>query len=260
MLTLIQAKFENGTGIGRFLITGTPGVGKTVSIIVWIYLAIKGELKMSFEHIIADLKSWCILLTKNGAGQWEEKLYLRDYFRTHCFKDTAKVLYLYDAMHNKYPLLLPYCSVVFSAPNLIHFKDFISINTMLRMIYFTPMWRWDEIEALYQVSTALQQRASKADIQKLFELWGGLTKQIFGPYDIGYAALISAIRSCNAVACIQLLEKGDYLQCGDYDSEVRRMLMQYDVVDDATFEHVLVNFGSPFIRDCLVNTSSKKPL
>lgn len=65
IIALIQAKTAS---VGRFLITGTPGVGKTVSVIVWLYLALKGELKITFKHIIVDLKATCMLLSQTGMG------------------------------------------------------------------------------------------------------------------------------------------------------------------------------------------------
>jgi len=255
IIALIQDKIAT---VGRFLITGTPGVGKTVSVIVWLYLALKGELKMSFKHIIADLKAGCILFGQTDAGTWVEELCDRNIHSTSRFQNNHEVLYLYDATFNKLPFILPYCSVVFSSPNLNRFKEFISINIVHRMIYFTPMWQWDEIEALYNVSTILQTDASLSDIKRLYEIWGGLPRQIFAPYQIGYDALTDAIKNCNAVACIQVLEKGSFLSYGERDSkEVRSKLMQFDVVNDGTYEHAMVNFGSPFIRDGLVEASGK---
>lgn len=257
IIALVQAKMEK-ENVRRFLITGTPGVGKTVSVIVWLYLALKGELKMSFKHIIADLKAGCIFLSQTATDTWVEEWCHRDILKTRRFHDTNAVLYLYDATYHKLPLFLPYRSVVFSSPNLLHFREFIKIDIVLRMIYYTPMWQWDEIEALHQASTALQTRAPLVDVQRLFEVWGGLPRQIFAPFQIGCDALTDAIKNCNAVACIQLLEKGSFLSYGERDAEVvRSTLMQFNVKDDKTYEHAMVNFGSPFIRDGLVEASGK---
>lgn len=256
IIALIQNRIAS---VGRFLITGTPGVGKTVSVIVWLYLALRGELKMSFKHVIADLKTGCILLSQTGTGTWIEEWCDRGILNTRGFPNADEVLYLYDATHHTVPFLLPYCSVVFSSPNLSHFKEFISIDIVLRVIYFTPLWQWDEVEALYNISTSLQMRAPLSDIKKLFDIWGGLPRQIFADYQTGYVALIDAIKNCNAVACIQVLEKGSFLSYGEKDSkEVRSKLMQFDVTNDDTYEHAMVNFGSPFIRDCLVEASGKE--
>lgn len=256
-LDMISLVRDNIATVGRFLITGTPGVGKTVSVIAWLYLAWKGELNMPFKYIIADLKAGCILLSKTEAGSWIERLYDRNIFNTERFEAT-QVLYIYDATFKKLPLILPYCSVVFSSPDLHHFKEFINIDIVLRKIYFTPIWQWDEVEALYSVSNALQSRAPLDDIKRLFQVWGGLPRQIFLPYELGYQALCDAINSCDAIACIQALEKGSFLSYGEEDSEeVRSRLMHIEVMDVGIYEHAIVNFGSSFIRDGLVEASGK---
>lgn len=148
--------------------------------------------------------------------------------------------------------------MVFSSPNLLHFKEFIKIDLVLRKVYFMPTWNWDEVQALYTVSIALQERASLEDVKKLFEEWGGLPRQVFAPYHIGHEALLDAIKNCNAVACIQVLEKGSFLTYKENDAkEVRSRLMHFEVVEDLSYERALVNFGSPFIRDGLVKASGK---
>lgn len=112
---------------------------------------------MSFNYVIADMKSGCILLSRTAPeNTWVEQLYDREIFKINRFKDYNGVLYLYDATNNKEPLILPYCSVIFSSPNLVHFKEFINIDAVRRMVYYMPMWIWDEIEAFYSVSTTLQ--------------------------------------------------------------------------------------------------------
>jgi hypothetical protein len=257
IISLIQDKIAKS--VGRFLITGTPGVGKTVSIIVWLYLAIRGELTLPLKYIVADLKTGCVLLSRvEVATPWVEQWYDREFFKTNGFGEPGHVLYLYDATDGKQPLILPYCSVVFSSPNLAHFKEFLSIDVVKRMVYYMPMWKWDELEAYYTVSTTLQEIATLADMKRLFEKWGGLPRQIFAPYESGLQALVDAIKTCNAVACIQILEKGNFLTYRENDAkEVRSKLMHFDVVDDGTYSNALVNFGSPFIRNELVVASGK---
>ena len=260
LIDLIQNKFESA-GIRRFLLSGTPGIGKTVSIIVLLYLAVKGKLKLTFTHIIADLKRGCVLLTRNHAnGTWAEQMFNREFFRNNAIeeKNGVLVLYLYDASNEKQPLILPYCSVVFSSPNLQHFKEFINIDAVLRMIYYMPVWSWDEIEAVYNVSTALQSRAPLNDVMNLYAKWGGLPRQIFCAYETGIKALDDSVRSCDAVACIQVLEKGSFLWYNASDRvNVRSKLMQFEVVDDGQYTNAMVNFGSHYIRDELVRETGK---
>ncbi len=230
VIALIQDRFAS---VRRFLITGTPGVGKTVSVIVWLYLSLKGKLKIPIKHIIADLQTGCILLSHNDMGTWIEEWCDRDILKIRRFQETHQVLYLYDATYNKWPLILPYYSVVFSSPNLSHFKEFIKIDAVLRKIYFTPLWQWEEIEILYNFSTSLQIRAPLNDIRTLFEIWGGLPRQIFVPYQTGYDTLTDAIKNCNPLACIQVVEKGSFLSYCEKDfEEIRSTLMQFNVVDD----------------------------
>ena len=108
------------------------------------------------------------------------------------------------------------------------------------------------------MATDLQTLAPLTDTKRLFEIWGGLPRQILEPYQIGYDNLIKAIKSGDAVACIQALENGDFLSYGERDSnEIRNDLMQFEIEDDGTYEHAAVNFGSPFIREGLVEASSK---
>lgn len=107
------------------------------------------------------------------------------------------------------------------------------------------------------MATDLQTLAPLTDTKRLFDNWGGLPRQM--PYQIVYDNLIKAIKSGDAVACIQALEKGDFLSYGERDSnEIRSDLMQFEIEDDGTYEHAAVNFGSPFIREGLVEASSKK--
>jgi hypothetical protein len=256
IMALIKSKSKS---VRRFLITGTPGVGKTVSIIEWLYLALKGESKMlSFKYIIADLKTGCILFSQSPNGTWLEKWCRRTDFHIRGFADPNEVLYLYDATFDKVPLLLPYCSVVFSSPNLRHFKEFINISSTNCKIYFTPTWRWDEIQALYNASPPLHTVISLLDIQSLFEIWGGLPRQIFVPYQIGYDALIAVISSCDAVACNLVQEKdNNFLSycLAVLVKKVRSELMHFQVVLDGTYEHFIVTFGTCFIRESLVESS-----
>lgn len=255
IMKLIQLihRDKNRRNVRRFLITGTPGVGKSVSVIVWLYLAVKGMLNNSFRHFIADLKTGCFHLYQDDTGTWIEKWLDRRSLMTTGFPDTNSVLYLYDATFHKTPLILPYYSVVFSSPDVDLFKEFINIDSVLRIIYYTPVWSWDEIEALYTVSTDLQARAPLTDVKGLFKIWGGLPREIFAPYETGRSALISAINNCNAIACMQVREKDNFITFTEEDSnEIQRKLMQFDVVSDDTYQHPLVNFGSPFIRDRLV--------
>ncbi len=73
-----------------------------------------------------------------------------------------------------------------------------------------------------------------------------------------YDTLASAIKTCNAVDCIQVLEKSSLLSYGDKDStEVRSKLMHFDVVNDGTYERAMVKFGSLFIRDSLGQHNKK---
>lgn len=149
--------------------------------------------------------------------------------------------------------------MVFSAPNLSHFKEFFKINDLQRKIYYTPMWQWNEIEALHRVSTHLQASVHlQRDVQQLFQLWVGLPRQIFVPYQRGFEALECTISACNALACIQILEIGNnFLHYGGANNfmQFRCKLMHFNVEDDKTYETAIVDFGSPFIRDRLVEES-----
>jgi hypothetical protein len=261
IIGLIQNKFESAD-ISRFLISGTPGIGKTVSIIVLLYLAVKDLLKVSFTHIIADVKRGCALFIRDPAKRtWSEQMFDRNSLNICAIEQIngTRVLYLYDAFDGKQPLLLPYCSVVFSSPNLQHFKEFINIDILLRMIYYMPVWSWDEIEAVYLLSPALQRRTSLNDVKNLFANWGGLPRHIFCDYATGMQALNDSVSSCDAVACIQVLEKGWFLSYNTSDrGNVRSKLMQFEVMDDKKYTNAMVNFGSPYIRDKLVIATGKE--
>jgi hypothetical protein len=244
--------------VRRYLITGTPGTGKTVSIIVWLYLAMKGKLKLNVKHIIVDTATRCALISRAAGDTWTELNYPREYFTTHWFEDTNEFLYLYDARGDVRPLLLPCYCVVFSAPNLLNFRDFIKVDLMLRVVLYMPTWEWNEVVALHRVSTTLQECASLVDIKRLFCEWGGVPKQILAPYATGHNALLVAIQACDAADSIQLLERRTFYAYEAGDSrEVRSLLMHFEVQEDGTYEHSLINFGSPFIRDGLIAALGK---
>jgi hypothetical protein len=120
------------------------------------------------------------------------------------------VLYLYDAVDDKQPLVLPCRNVVFTALNRDHFKEFIKTESFRYRMHFMPLWMGDEI-AVYEASSTLRRCVSLEDCRKLFQKWGGLPGQTFELYERGCLALTKAIKRCGSEACIKFLEAGFFL-------------------------------------------------
>ena len=254
---LIHAKIKDN--IRTFLITGTVGVGKCVSIIAWLYVALKKELDLTFKYIIVDMPYGCDFLYYNDDKRiWEGCVYNRDYFLTHKIENTEEVLYIHNATDRICPMYFPYCNVVFSPPNTWSCKDYLKINYDLRVIYFMPVWKWMEVEALYRVSTELQKwtTGNIEDIKKLFNEYGGVPRHIlFAPYDMGHESLISTIAYCSRnIKNYRAQEEATfftYRHENDDPCDKIDVVMHMAVVEDGAYEHAIVDYGSEFIRDSL---------
>jgi hypothetical protein len=114
------------SSVGKFLITGTSGVGKSVSMIVWLYFTLTNIWKTPVKAIIVDLPTdCCFLLRQTDPGTWVEGRYDRRLFLVHDVGTPIDVLYLYDAVDDERPLVLPCRSVVFTAPNRDHSRSLL---------------------------------------------------------------------------------------------------------------------------------------
>lgn len=240
----------------RAVVTGTPGVGKTVSIIAWLYLIIHEKQTTSYQYIVVELADFtCDVLSRQKDGSWTgtslpraeiQSMYLQ-------FKDT---LYLYDATLVKQPSELPFAlSVVFSSPNKHHFKNFAKpLLDGSKSFFYTPKWTLSELMCLYQASEDVQGATTIEDIKALFKIWGGLPRQILRSEREGKAALDKDIGSCDARACLNHVSQcADFVSYTDEDAQaLRTKLMHYELANPNDYRRGIINFGSLYIRDEMI--------
>ena len=259
ILALVLSKYT-ANSVKRCLITGTPGIGKTVSIIALLYLVLQENLARPSERIILDLKHALTVIVHNGANNtWSEySISQQDKDILTTLYPLISTLYIYDAVEQKSPRLLPYFSIVFSSPNINHFKEYIKISLELYHIYYMPTWSWNECLTMYNAyfKDKIVANLSEGNLLSLYEKWGGLPRNIFVDHIASITDLDDCISGCDVIACMTSIGKNLFYYPSEIAYKVRTKLMHLEV-DGDSYGSARVSFGSPYIRDKLIEQSGK---
>ena len=227
------------------LITGTPGIGKSVAIVDLLHRIINGTISISAKTVLLDIENYiCIISFTNDTEGWKEFKVDRHSILIQILLEDFRgpYLYIFDTSYGRYPFNLANIpTIVFSSPNKMHFKDFMKDPSNVS-IFYVPCWQWEDILAAfnkYFKNDVLDGQLREVDLLELFTKWGGLPGYIFRrdfAKQLGFLNLL--IMSSNYRAIISRIKMGGeflFFKSGSAE-EVRSKLIHFDVTDDGGYE------------------------
>jgi RHS (Retrotransposon Hot Spot) family protein len=149
------------------LITGTPGIGKSVSIFVLLHKIVNGEIN-NVDNIVLDIQiaNNLYIVYKSASGNWDEVVlmsrttndisdFVESKVSSRIKLSTAEIFkatwYIYDGCISTQPLAVNPCikRIVFSSPNIGHFKVYAKNPSLY--VHYVPAWELHEIRAAFDV-------------------------------------------------------------------------------------------------------------
>jgi hypothetical protein len=152
----------------RFIIRGTPGLGKTFFLLYILYNL--KSLKMPFlfssmgYHFILDA-SFPRMVTDDFAKQY-----------LYC---NSQCVYLYDAFRTTFPSVHRGVTVIATSPDR---RNIETVKKLEKMIYYMPKWTLDEIITCYKLCYA--DLFSENKVREMFYYWGGSPRNVFSTSNI----------------------------------------------------------------------------
>ena len=229
MFQIMETKIESG--IHRFAITGTPGIGKSMFLFYLMWLLSKME---SVNAVI-------LRRSKDGG---EIFVFKKDCcFSTFQYSDVVKCLhdkstwYLTDALSPP-PAEVSAVTIVVASPSKHLYNAFLKYAPAIRLNYL-PIWT---LEELYQCATDLFPGTGKCSIQERYDLIGGVPRFVLespqnleGLIATGVGKLV--IEKCNQIADGSLQR----------EDEVSHLVIHFGVEQD--LETYSLQFASLYVAE-----------
>jgi hypothetical protein len=251
------------------LITGTPGIGKSVSIFVILHKIVTGEIT-NVDNIILDIQiaNNLYIVYKNASGIWDEVVltsrtrndisdFVGSKVSSRIKLSTAEIFkttwYIYDGCISTQPLAVNPCikRIVFSSPNIGHFKVYAKNPSLYA--HYVPVWELHEIRAAFDLYFGKAFSLKWDDVFDLFCKWGGLPRYVFLDTAKSIQLLKSALTGCNIKSLMEtVMQNSSFLGFNETTaSNVRTKLIHFEVSQGS----VKPTFASSYIRDELLNLS-----
>jgi hypothetical protein len=213
------------------LLTGNPGIGKSVFLRFALYCFLELGKVIAFEAAEQNK----VYIFKPGE---EPKTYSGDLAYLPELEDRATI-FLHDPKAGQEPLQADAFTILASSPNPMNYKGFrkqIKVHTL-----YMPVWKLGE---LLTCSNSLKSwKLSPETITQRFSVFGGIPRFI-EKYDEYYPDLIAAIEFCDTDSLLTTATKPDLF------AKFSHKILHYDV--SSSFQAKSMTFASDFVFKRLV--------
>jgi len=201
------------------LVTGVPGIGKSMFILYFIYRYLQGEdlHKKSFVIQYDNHKYYHFHSFINENNEFNFSI---SKLSCHLYTfDIENQILLVDFKDTSEPMNLGKATIIHSSPNEMRYKQ--SMNSMNHFKYYLPTWSYEEIKRIDE---------DENNWRHNFEIFGGVPRSIFSTDSENKLAEALVKKGSIIASCFS---KSDH---GNIDSESCYMLLHinplYKVVDD----------------------------
>ncbi|KAF8430001.1 hypothetical protein EV426DRAFT_579274 [Tirmania nivea] len=234
--TNVQEYYDDREQLLSFIITGTPGIGKTM---FGAYIICRYAQEHPDSNIVWEGSSGAVTLHADGnVSLGLDILY-----------DDGGALYLVDAMLPTLEASRPF--ILFTSPNAIRFKELKKSATVqtLRM----PIWGKSELKNLYMSNFP---SVSNKDFNKRYKKWGGVPRSVLEKTGSTYQQeLVAGLSKLDLEECV------DSVRTLGYDSgKVSGTILHTIVIPDGTYENFTIGFASLYVEQQVLNTLKRNKM
>ena len=237
------------------VVTGTPGVGKTMLRNVLVHVLI--------QHCRERKQPFCIVLDKSpsmgnalhvfkatfdgdgGSLSWSASIFNKVAFsKDRDLPAGHPVWYLLDVSEGKSAdrIALPGCSrtIMFTSPDEAAYKEFVKQDCVK---YFMPLWSKDEANKARQLTTSI----SGEVFSERWDKYGGVARALFAS---DQELLTYEVRVEEALTTLDAQGNFNYLGEMNGTSSIKHLLFYLEVDTDPTnlFRRGHLNFGTDYIK------------
>ena len=221
------------------IITGTPGVGKSMFALYELYLALREGKTVVFRHLVSGI-TYIFDTKKNRAFTTTAPsavyLYLKE----------ESTVYLYDAGTKSSPQYgrFPRRILVFSSPER---RNYAEIEKKGAMMCYMPTWSWSEISHVIQKGDR-----DEAIAQQMFDVFGGVPRYVL----IDTEVCRMQCKEILDVLCTQVVTTDFLLSVGEESTKESHRLLH--LVHDGNYTEAKVDFASKYVQKKVYETLTKR--
>ena len=223
----------------NFVVTGTPGIGKTIYLYYFLWILITRQTSIN--------------------DQVDRKIYLEaDYDRIFSFQGDKVVgidagvarvsvlgdkncILLVDMVEEKEPKFCAGTTIVFSSPNSKRYKQLL--NGVSRQ-YILNCWTLEEIKAVWSHS---YQQIPWKDVKRIYDKMGGVIRYVLEQNDVADSAMDAGVSKARSSLIKMCQTMHDQNFSGKDGVLIYRLLHIYS--PDHTSDNSTIVFASDFARE-----------
>lgn len=178
--------FETILKYHHILVTGNPGIGKSMFMVYVIFRLRKIDKKEKIFIVGVSKTSSYFFIKDDVVHYCEESEALKEFIKLSKDKEGKDIYYLFDCGTNGTLRPLPAIalgskkSIVFSSPDMKNYRDYqkdcISHVRQKGVVLYMPTWSLLEINDFLSIGEALVDRKT---VMERFTLFGGIPRNIF---------------------------------------------------------------------------------
>jgi hypothetical protein len=257
--TLVKIQSAYPSRNRNYLITGTPGIGKSYFAFYLLYhlLAKPGDLIL-YQNCHIKMNYYVVLECKSPNNDYSIHHYRGSEINNYLSKKAPSCVswYIFDGWHTPGAVPQP-CDVptiVLSSPDCSQYKEFCQYNPVK---LYMPPWEWEEIG---QLITMLHPEGNREIVEKAketYDFWGGVVREVLSPHvDARKAVLDGAIARSDVGTVVQFVQA-----CGDVPKCVsHKVLHQKPIVDEQgrmNFTQIRMDFASDYVKKRIMQKYSQ---
>ena len=228
------------------IITGTPGVGKSMFAVYKLYLALREGKTVVFHHLVTN--TTYVFDTQMNRAFTTTALYGAD-----PYLDEKSTVYLYDAGTKSLPQYRPFigCILLFSLPERRNYAD---IQKMRAMVFYMPTWSWSEISHIIQ-----KEERDEATARQMFDMFGGVPHHVFIDTESCRMQSTKMLNDlCTRVTTDFLLSIGRQLLSIGQQSIKESNRLLHVIVQDGNYSKAKTDFVSKYGQRKVFETLTKR--
>ena len=221
----------------HIIITGTPGIGKSLFALYELYKAVTEDKVVVFQHLPANVI--CVFANNKGLTSPQ----IADCTEWLSSEDTV---YLYDAGTEVPPqqLLLKAKICVFFSPNYHNYANIWKMTSSLK--YYMPVWSWQEIECLKTKSAV-----SMDIVKQMYGIFGGVPRHLFL---ISVDKRDQEVQNLNSM-CAKIEATNILKNIGESTTTECHRILHY--ITDVSYTKSETDFASTHVEEQIYNSLSK---
>ena len=224
------------------IITGTPGVGKSMFALYELYLALREGKTVVFRHLVSG-NTYIFDIKKNRAFTTTAPYAVESYL------EEEGTVYLYDAGTKSQPQY-GYFSfsgriLVFSSPER---KNYADIHKKGAMMCYMPTWSWSEISHIVKKA-----ERDEAVAQQMFDVFGGVPRYVFIDTEVCRTQFKQMLDNL----CAKVITPDFLLSVGQESTKESHRLL-YFIVHDENYTEAKLDFASRYVQKKVFETLTKR--